>query len=160
MRRVSSSKVGPGTGEQGACVIATAPIEPGEVLFELSGFLEPQPGRHTLQVGRDAHLASSEALWRYLNHACAPNMRLELGAGTPHGRVVARAALAPGQELTLNYVTTEWDMATPFRCACGAPSCLGRVSGAKHLTDAQLAGLAPELMPHIVELLRAEGRLR
>jgi hypothetical protein len=155
MQGYSSPKVGLGTGEQGACVIATAPIMPGEVLFELTGTLESRPARHTLQVGRDVHLASSEALWRFLNHACAPNTRLELGVGEGLiGRVLARTPIAQGQELTLNYVTTEWDMATPFRCACGAPSCLGWVSGAKHLGDAQLAVLAPELMPHIVELLQ------
>lgn len=155
-----SPKVGPGTGKQGACVVATAPIAPGEVLFELSGTVESAPDRHTLQVGRDVHLASSEELWRYLNHACAPNARLDLGPGTPYGRVLARTPIAPGQEVTFDYTTTEWDMATPFPCACGAPPCLGLISGAKHLSDAQLARLAPELMPHIVELLRAEGRLR
>jgi hypothetical protein len=40
-----SPKVGLATGEQGALVIATAPIEPGEVLFEFSGVVEPSPGR-------------------------------------------------------------------------------------------------------------------
>jgi hypothetical protein len=155
-----SPKVGRATGEQGALVIATAPIEPGEVLFEFSGVVEPSPGRYTLQVGRDAHLASSEALWRYINHACAPSTRLELGPGTPSGRVLARTPLGPGQEVTFNYVTTEWDMAAPFRCACGAASCLGWISGARHLSDAQMAQLAPELMPHIQELLRGEGRWR
>lgn len=152
------AKVGLTRGEQGACVVATAPIEPGEVLFELSGTVESAPGQYTLQVGRDLHLACAGALWCYINHACAPSTRLELEAGSPHGRVLACTPLVPGQEVTLNYVTTEWDMATPFRCACGAESCLGWISGARHLSDAQLVQLAPELMPHIRELLRAEGR--
>jgi hypothetical protein len=38
-------------------------------------------------------------------------------------------------------------------CACGAPFCLRWVAGAKHLGDVQLDWLAPELMPHLVELL-------
>ncbi|WP_187344969.1 hypothetical protein [Cystobacter ferrugineus] len=32
-----------------------------------------------LQLGRDVHLASQEALWRFLNQAWAPNTRLEFG---------------------------------------------------------------------------------
>ena len=32
-------------------------------------------------------------------------------------------------------------MDQPFDCLCGAPTCRGRISGAKDMTDAQLAGL-------------------
>ncbi len=42
-------------------------------------------------------------------------------------------------------------MAQPFDCLCGAPSCRGRIAGAKDMTKAQLEGLW--LNGHIVELL-------
>lgn len=42
-------------------------------------------------------------------------------------------------------------MAQPFDCLCGAPTCRGRITGARHMTDDQLAGLW--LNGHIHELL-------
>ena len=45
-------------------------------------------------------------------------------------------------ELVYFYPSTEWHMAQPFFCACGASDCLGRIDGAARLTDAQLAPYA------------------
>ena len=39
--------------------------------------------------------------------------------------------IAAGEELTYFYPSTEWEMDRPFRCLCGAPDCVGVVSGAK-----------------------------
>jgi hypothetical protein len=50
-----------------------------------------------------------------------------------HGRVAVVEDVRPGDELTFFYPATEWDMAVPFDCTCGAPECLGRIAGAKHL---------------------------
>lgn len=48
--------------------------------------------------------------------------------------------LRPGDELTFFYPSTEWRMAQPFECACAAPSCRGRISGAADMTARQLEG--------------------
>lgn len=48
--------------------------------------------------------------------------------------------LQPGDELTFFYPSTEWRMAQPFACACAAPSCRGRISGAADMTARQLEG--------------------
>jgi hypothetical protein len=70
-------------------------------------------------------------------------------------RVVAARDLEAGEELTFFYPSTEWDMDRPFRCRCGAPECIGVVSGAKHLAPDTLQRFP--LAPHIQRLLAAAG---
>lgn len=61
------------------------------------------------------------------------------------------------------YPSTEWELAQPFDCTCGTPSCQGRISGAGDMTASQLDGYW--LSGHIRELKRDqkerdEGRRR
>jgi hypothetical protein len=73
--------------------------------------------RHVLQAADDPA--------RFGNHSCDPN--LELSGPTT---LVARRAIAPGEEVTVDYSTmsdtTGWSMS----CSCGAPRCRGVITGA------------------------------
>src|SRR6266849_3837348 len=59
----------------------------------------------------------------YMNHSCAPNCGVR-GSVV----VVARRSIAPGEELTFDYGTTDSDRWT-LDCACGATTCRGRMTG-------------------------------
>ncbi|KAI1471210.1 uncharacterized protein F4812DRAFT_170353 [Daldinia caldariorum] len=116
--------------------------------------LAASPSYATVQCGRDAHLDLNSDLL-YINHSCEPSLifdtaNMNVRAG-PNG-------LSPGEELTFFYPSTEWSMAQPFDCLCGAPSCRGRIAGAKDMSEAQLAGLW--LNGHILELLEERERER
>ncbi|KAF5565762.1 post-SET domain-containing protein [Fusarium napiforme] len=87
-----------------------------------------EPTYATVQTGRDTHL----------------------NLNRPKG-------LKVGDELTFFYPSTEWHMAQPFDCLCGTPSCRGRISGARDMTQAQLDGIW--LNGHIIQL-RAEQLAR
>lgn len=50
------------------------------------------------------------------------------------------AGVQAGQELTFFYPSTEWAMDQAFDCLCGMKTCLGRISGAKDMSAAQLRG--------------------
>lgn len=143
------------TGPFGNRLVATQAVAAGEVLIEaMEGVQVPEPGRHTLQVGRNRHLeAPPDSPWRDLNHACEPTARLEAAPGTALPRLVARTGIAASQEVTINYLTTEWSLAEPFACHCGATTCVGQVRGARHLTDAQRDTLASEFLPHLQQQL-------
>ncbi|KAI9791532.1 MAG: hypothetical protein M1833_001516 [Piccolia ochrophora] len=104
----------------------------------------------SVQVSSNAHIELNSDLI-YCNHSCAPSLifdmaRLEV-------RVVDDKPLIVGDPLTFFYPSSEWDMAQPFDCTCGAPMgvCKGRIAGAKHMTVADLDGYW--LNEHIVRLL-------
>lgn len=58
---------------------------------------------------------------RFTNHSCRPNARLVIR----NGRVefYARRAIAPGEEITVDYGPTHHD--GKLACRCGAPGCRG-----------------------------------
>ena len=58
---------------------------------------------------------------RFTNHSCRPNAQLVIR----NGRVefYALRAIAPGDEITVDYGETHHD--GKLRCRCGAPGCRG-----------------------------------
>ncbi|MGH9802756.1 MAG: hypothetical protein ACRD82_20505, partial [Blastocatellia bacterium] len=60
---------------------------------------------------------------------CEPNTFFD----TDKGEVVAVRNIAPNEEISFFYPSTEWSMTQPFDCFCGADNCLGQIQGAAHL---------------------------
>jgi hypothetical protein len=50
--------------------------------------------------------------------------------------------VAPGEEITFNYLTTESEMAVPFNCICGSADCFGFIQGRNFLTRSQAERLS------------------
>lgn len=134
-------------------LVAVMPIAAGTVLFRIEGFETRTPTKYSLQVGRDLHLDQRGArdatdrvrrfYWRYMNHACEPTTRIV------DREVLALRDIAPLEAVTFDYNTTEYDLADPFRCSCGAKGCVGVVRGAKHLTPEQRARVADVLPDYL-----------
>jgi hypothetical protein len=129
-------------------VVARRDLRAGTEVLAIDGPVVAKSDRYTVQIGAGEHVdggadASGEfPVWRFLNHACEPNTRIA-------GRSLrARRDLQAGDEVTFDYDTTEWDMAAPFPCACGAPTCRGLIRGYRHLTPAQREALA-DAAPHL-----------
>ncbi len=124
-----------GDEHTGRSVIAVRTIPHGEVLADLR--TAPRvavPTRFTVQIGVDVHI---DGIWQFtfLNHACAPNVRIDTTAMT----ISAVREIAAGEELGYFYPSTEWQMTEPFDCRCGAVACVGRVTGAADLSAGVLA---------------------
>ena len=119
----------------------------------MEGKLTAQPSRYSVQVGDHLHLAPGEKpsaeepldryFWRFMNHSCHPNTVIR------EREVFACRDIQPGDAVTFDYNTTEWEMAEPFRCRCGSASCLKEIRGFKHLTAAQRDRL-PLVAPHLL----------
>ncbi len=147
-----------GSQEHGR-ILAEEPIGPGEVVLRLGGALRSEPTQHSIQVGLHQHLDPGPAggpagpwgehPWRYLNHGCEPNARV---AGLD---LVAVRPIASGEEVTFNYNATEWRLASPFTCWCGAPDCAGAISGFQDLSPAERERLRPLLSDHLLAHLPA-----
>jgi hypothetical protein len=137
--------------------VATEVVAPGDLITTIEGVLVRRPSRYSIQVGEDQHLDGGdleglpEVLdrrpWRFLNHACAPNAVVR-GRG-----LFALKRIAPMQEVTFDYNTTELDMAEPFPCRCGAARCVGVVGGFKRLSDAERERRRPHLAPYLAARL-------
>src|SRR5215510_7452180 len=140
-----------GASPHGEAVITVQELAPGMPVFPLTGTLTQLPDTYTIQIGVHTHLLPDGQLWRYLNHSCAPNCRIDFSTWT---LVTTRAVLC-NAELTFNYLTTEWDMVAPFTCQCGALHCYGCVAGFKYLLPVQQVLLAPQCSPTLRRLWRA-----
>jgi len=100
----------------------------GEIICPIpTDALYNKPNRFTVQIGRDRHVEVKEL--SSMNHSCNPNTFLD----TTRMLVFAARAIAAGEELTFFYPSTEWEMASPFICLCGATNCIHVVAGARFL---------------------------
>lgn len=140
-----SPKIRLGEGAEGTGLFATETVRPHERIigFRLS-FVE-RPGRHTLQVDETHHIEPTGREDDYLNHSCSPNAYVDFRSWS----VRAVAEIAPGEEVTIDYNTTEWDEPFPFDCRCGAPNCVGRVRGFRHLSPERQAAMLSRVSPFL-----------
>jgi SET domain len=150
MRRLDTYAV-LGASPHGEAVLAVQELAPGTLVFPLTGTLTHIPDTYTIQIGAHTHLLPDGQLWRYLNHSCAPNCRIDFNTWT----LVTTRTIQCNEELTFNYLTTEWDMVAPFACQCGALHCYGCVAGFKYLPPVQQVLLAPQCSPILRRLWRA-----
>jgi hypothetical protein len=126
---------------------ALAAFAPGDTLSAFRGITRQKATRYTLQVGVSEHILLEPEILQYTNHSCDPNVVFDVLRMT----VRAIRPIAPGDEIVYFYPSTEWDMAEPFVCACGAACCLRRIQGAAHLPPDVLGRY--ELQPHIQDQL-------
>ena len=119
-----------GGSAYGARLIATQPIEAGELVHTITNYRQTQqPTYQSIQVGANAHIEELGVI-AYLNHSCLPNTLVNTTTMSIH----AIRSIAAGDELTFFYPSTEWAMDRPFVCLCGAPQCVRLVAGAKYLS--------------------------
>lgn len=135
------------------CLKSLAAFEPGDVLADFSARLHSDtPSRMTVQVAEDHHIELAPVYLELINHSCDPNVFFD----AQRWQLVALRPIAPGDELCFFYPSTEWEMASPFECACGTDRCLGRITGASRLPREVLA--SHRLALHIQRLLARQER--
>jgi hypothetical protein len=107
-------------------------FEPGDVICEFyAERILPQASYLTVQIDDDKHITLLPDYLQYTNHSCNPNAFFN----TTTMEFLCIKEIHPGDELTFFYPSTEWMMAQPFDCYCGAPECIGVIQGAAHLSD-------------------------
>lgn len=139
-------------------LLATRPYACGEQILCIGDRVREsrQPDRYSVQVGVNLHVVPSSSkttdpgeAWRYLNHCCDANAKWVGRA------LVARRAIAEGDEFTFNYLTTEWEMSEAFICRCG---CGGRrIGGYRHATPEERASVEADVAAHIRTLSATHG---
>jgi hypothetical protein len=118
----------------GRGVFAREPIGAGEVIGAWGGEVidrhtlrQQPPGANaiTVQIDEDLFLLSSrEGPGDWINHSCEPNVGVR-------GQIVLVTLrdVRAGEELCYDYAMTDGSDYDELDCACGTPSCRGRVTG-------------------------------
>ncbi len=124
-------------GQKG--LFLTAAARQDEVLIAYDGPIIDHPTRYSVQIDDDRHIEGTAESNAYLNHSCAPNTYVDWNG------VCLRALrdAVVGEELTCNYLTTDYEIHEKFVCHCGAPGCYGEIKGFKHLPKAEQLKLEP-----------------
>jgi len=146
-------------------VYSLQPILQGEVIFQVTYMQQlNRPTRYSLQVGIQKHIdfaqedlsmTNTSFFWRFLNHSCEANIVFDASELTFR----ALRDIAVGEQLCFNYLLNEYDMATPFKCTCGASQCFKQIKGFRYLTDQQKEQLLPMANEHIRLLYMREAVL-
>ena len=107
-----------------------------EIVLYLEGNYLPYPTRTSIQIG-DKHIESWEG--GHINHHCNPNTEIRIHDNfigkNPDNQtqpslvalVVAKKDIWPGDEITFDYETTEFELAEPFACNCHGNWIRGKV---------------------------------
>ncbi len=122
------------TADRGRGVFALVAFAPG-ALVARGRPIAPSPTRtrHSLQLDWNRHALFDEPSC-LINHSCDPNTGVR---DNPQGGYdfVALRAIAPGDEISFDYATTEYESVAVPECLCGAPACRGRSGGYTFLPD-------------------------
>jgi hypothetical protein len=140
-------KVGIRNSKNGKGLVALQSIREGDILLDLSReAVFHTPTRESFQIGEGKHVVTLKI--SFLNHSCAPNAFLD------SDRVAIRAMrdIPQGEEITANYLATEYDMSSVFRCRCGSPACFGKIRGFKYLSRARRNAISQYLASHLRQL--------
>ena len=130
----------------GSGLFARAPIARDEILIDFRGApVVARATRTSLQIDADRHIAGLDTTNAFLNHSCEPTAYYD------YAGVYLRAlrAMAPGEEVTVNYNAGDDDLFEKFRCDCGSDSCVGEVRGFRYLSREQRLRLLPLLAPYL-----------
>ena len=87
------------------------------------------PNQKTIQIGEKQHIHLQPEILQYTNHNCDPNVYFN----TTEMQLECIRDIGIDDEITFFYPSTEWNMAEPFECQCGATSCLRIIKGAKDM---------------------------
>lgn len=116
------------TGEKS--LHATVHLKAGDIFskFDAAEILA-YPNKYTVQVNDNTHIILDPEFLQYINHSCDPNVFFD----TTTMELSCLKDIAPGDELTFFYPSTEYAMASPFNCFCGCNHCLHKIQGAAFL---------------------------
>ena len=122
---------------QGRGLFAREPLAAGEIVAVKGGYvleghrwraLEPVLGPAEIQLTEDLVIApvrpdERDGAMLFTNHSCEPNIAIQ-------GQIVfvAMRDIAPGEELTHDWATTD-DGDYAMACRCARPSCRGTITG-------------------------------
>ena len=141
----STDKLRIGRTAKGKSIIAASNFQKGDIILPFKGDVVQEPGKYTLQIDKDRHLLETSEIFSWLNHSCDANAYIDFD------NLVLKALrdIETDEEITFNYMTSEWELSSPFACLCNMPSCLKVIQGFKHVSQTKMS-LKPLLSPYLI----------
>lgn len=129
------------------------PVRKDDILITYDGPIIDHSTRYSIQIDDHLHIDGTSDSNACLNHSCAPNTCVDWNG------VVLRALrdIDTGEELTCNYLTTDWELHEKFVCRCGALNCYGELRGFKYLSPEQQQVLEPFVPEFMRKRMGARG---
>jgi SET domain-containing protein len=127
----------------GLGVFARRAIRPGQRLLEFTGpmmgrkaldaALDRAPVDSFLQMAADRYMGPSGGFDDFVNHACDPNCGLRFSGS----KIVLTAIhpIAPDEQITFDYATTQNGYPCRFLCGCGSHLCRHDIGDFDDLPD-------------------------
>jgi len=119
----------------------------GRAIAEVDG-----PTRMSVALGWDRHV-EMDAPATLLNHDCEPNLGVRENAFSAYDFIALRE-IAAGEEVTFDYAMTEYELAVPLSCACGAVDCAGTIRPWRERDEAWRELAAPYCAQYLRDALR------
>jgi uncharacterized protein len=128
-----------GSSPNGRGVYSLREFFPNELLGPIEGTVmddSQYESDYCMALGDHAALEPAPP-FRYINHSCHPNCELveagyQCSAEEPQIWVKVIAAIAPGEELTIDYA---WPAEAAIPCNCGSPDCRHWIVSAAELSQ-------------------------
>ncbi|KAK3750927.1 hypothetical protein QZH41_004345 [Actinostola sp. cb2023] len=149
-------------------LVAKEDLPKGTFLGDFYGKIYSSPTTYTHQIGPNKHL-DHKGIVKFGNHSCSPNCRpvyhrrkdaetieQDQDVEEVSWHLESTRDIAKGEEIRIDYNLTEYSMASPFECRCGANNCLRFVQGFKHLSPEEKRKRLPNVSPVIKQLIEKE----
>lgn len=134
----------------GEVVSRLEPDQPTMPIVDL--FALPQDEQDTLMhycyQCDETHIVCEGGDEKYMNHSCDPNTWWQ-----DDETMIARRDIAPDEEVTYDYATTEVDVPFSMTCGCGAATCRGEVTSDDYQDPAWQARYGAHLPAHTLKAI-------
>lgn len=131
----------------GTGVFAMKDISAGTILLAFEQSFVSQPTTITLRVDENVHQLATDltAFENFINHSCDPTAMIDWDSLT----LVAKRDIVTGQQITYDYVTSDWGGEDPFECSCGAYNCRKSINGVQSLSIEEQRRIIQFVSPYI-----------
>lgn len=132
-------------------VVTTKAIQPGETIFEGQlGQLFTEANSHNSQLSEHVWMLHG-GLSQFMNHCCDPNSGFRVNKLGSHD-AIARKALKPGDEITVDYAMRNYVIKYMPECQCGSPICRKQITGWRDLPEDRRQAYKDFSVPYVWNL--------
>lgn len=128
----------------GSGLFANVSVSTDEKVFDLR--ITHNKTRTSIQLDQAVFSEGADEFNDVLNHSCDPNLYVDFDRRC----LRARWEVKPGNELFMNYLTTEWELIAPFKCICGSDYCFGSIRGFRYLDADDRERLSQMMTPYLI----------